>query len=201
MVKRSFAMSTKAVVPEKLSARERLLAAAQELFYEEGIHTVGIERVIERAGVAKASLYNTFGSKDELIRAYLLDRHETRRARLEERLAGLPGPREKILAVFQDQGESAARPDFRGCAFVRASAELQGIGGIKGICDQSREWLRSLFLELARTGHAADPEALARQLVLLYDGTAISAQMDGACGAARAARAAAVQLLDAAGVS
>ena len=53
------------------SARERLLAAADELFYEEGVHTVGIDRVIEHAGVAKGSLYNTFGSKDELIRAYL----------------------------------------------------------------------------------------------------------------------------------
>ena len=53
------------------SARERLLTAASELFYDEGVHTVGIDRVIERAGVAKASLYNTFGSKDELVRAYL----------------------------------------------------------------------------------------------------------------------------------
>ena len=61
---------------ERPSARERLLAAADELFYEEGVHTVGIDRVIERAGVAKASLYNTFGSKDELVRAYLTSRHD-----------------------------------------------------------------------------------------------------------------------------
>ena len=66
-------MSAKtAAVP---SARERLLAAASELFYAEGVHTVGIDRVIERAGVAKASLYNTFGSKEELVRAYLESRH------------------------------------------------------------------------------------------------------------------------------
>ena len=57
------------------TARERLLAAASELFYDEGVHTVGIDRVIERAGVAKASLYNTFGSKDELVRAYLEQKH------------------------------------------------------------------------------------------------------------------------------
>ncbi len=63
--------SLKTATPERLSARERLLAAAQELFYEEGINTVGIDRVIERAGVAKASLYDCFGSKDELICAYL----------------------------------------------------------------------------------------------------------------------------------
>ena len=57
--------------PAARSARERLLDAANELFYEEGVHTVGIDRVIERAGVAKATLYSTFGSKDELVRAYL----------------------------------------------------------------------------------------------------------------------------------
>ena len=66
------------------SARERLLAAADELFYEEGVHTVGIDRVIEHAGVAKGSLYNTFGSKDELIRAYLEGRH----ARMAQRITG-----------------------------------------------------------------------------------------------------------------
>src|SRR6202521_5450518 len=56
-------------------ARERLLAAANELFYAEGVHTVGIDRVIEHAGVAKATLYSAFGSKDELIKAYLEGRH------------------------------------------------------------------------------------------------------------------------------
>jgi AcrR family transcriptional regulator len=192
-------MTTQAVVPEKLSARERLLAAAQELFYEEGIHTVGIERVIERAGVAKASPYNTFGSKDELIRAYLESKQAKRRAGLTAKLESLATPRDKILGVFEFQGESAAQPDFRGCAFVRASAEQQGIAGVKEICDASREWLRGLFQELATDAGAGDPAALTRQLVLLYDGAAVSSQMDGACGAAKAARAAAIQLLDAAG--
>lgn len=188
-----------AAAPEKLSARDRLLAAAQELFYEEGIHTVGIERVIERAGVAKASLYNTFGSKDELIRAYLESKQAKRRDGMTAKLANRSTPREKILGIFEYQGESAAQPDFRGCAFVRASAEQQGIAGVKDICDASREWLRTLFEQLAIAAGANDPAALTRQLVLLYDGTAVSAQMDGACGAAKAARTAAIQLLDAAG--
>ena len=60
----------------KRSPRERLLAAADELFYAEGVQSVGIDRVIERAGVAKASLYSTFGSKEELVRAYLEGMHE-----------------------------------------------------------------------------------------------------------------------------
>src|SRR6202042_3327260 len=82
------------------SARDRLLAAADELFYENGINLVGIDRVIEHAGVAKASLYDCFGSKEELIRAYLKGLADKRQARIGERLAGLKTPQEKILGVF-----------------------------------------------------------------------------------------------------
>ena len=89
------------------SARERLLAAANELFYEEGVHTVGIDRVIERAGVAKASLYSTFGSKDELVRAYLLQRAEARRKRISDRIARHTDPRDRILSIFDLLGELA----------------------------------------------------------------------------------------------
>src|SRR6201997_5640034 len=94
------------------SARERLLEAANELFYDEGIHTVGIDRVIERAGVAKASLYSTFGSKDELVRAYLRGRAATRQKRVSERIARTEDPRQRILAVFDLLGELAAAPSF-----------------------------------------------------------------------------------------
>src|ERR1700712_5209205 len=96
------------------SARERLLAAADELFYEEGVHTVGIDRVIERAGVAKATLYTTFGSKDGLIRAYLERRHLRRQERITVGLARFDNPRDRLLGVFDVLGELAAEPGFRG---------------------------------------------------------------------------------------
>ena len=76
--------------------RERLLEAANELFYQEGVHTVGIDRVLERAGVAKASLYGTFGSKDELVRAYLERRSMMRRERISQRIAQHDVPRAQI---------------------------------------------------------------------------------------------------------
>src|SRR3984885_1482784 len=114
-------MATKA--PAAPSARERLLAAASELFYAEGIHTVGIDRVIERAGVAKASLYNTFGSKDELIRAYLKLRHARTEARLTAAMATVETPREKLMAIFGAQQAYFEHSQFRGCAFMNASAE------------------------------------------------------------------------------
>src|ERR1700692_1594428 len=101
-------MSTK--IADRPSARERLLAAADELFYEEGVHTVGIDRIIERAGVAKASLYNTFASKDELIRAYLEGRYVARQERLTRFIARYDTPRERLLGVFDALGSFAAEP-------------------------------------------------------------------------------------------
>src|SRR3954463_1063602 len=107
----------------KLSARARLPAPADELFYEEGIHTVGIDRVIEHAGVAKASLYNAFGSKDELVRAYLERRSQARQQRITDELARHRSPRTRVLAVFDVLGRIGSAPGYRGCAFYNASAE------------------------------------------------------------------------------
>jgi AcrR family transcriptional regulator len=180
------------------SARERLLAAANELFYEHGVHTVGIDRVIEQAGVAKASLYNTFGSKDELIRAYLMGRHEGRRERITRELAlRHDTPRDRLLSVFDVLGESIAAPGYHGCAFINASAEATPGSGIESATDEYRIWIRRLFADLAREAGAADPDQLARQLTLLYDGAGISARMDRDPTAAIAAKAAAAALLDA----
>jgi AcrR family transcriptional regulator len=184
--------------PARPSARERLLAAADELFYEHGIHTVGIDRVIERAGVAKASLYGVFGSKDELIRAYLQARHDARKARITARIAGHDTPRERLLSVFDAMRDFMADPKFRGCAFNRAAAEARPGEGIQAVCDDARGWVRDLFTGLARDAGAADPQALARQLVLLYDGATVAAQMEGGTASALAARAAAALMLDAA---
>ena len=89
-------MNTKTGAGPRLSARERLLAAAGELVYANGINTVGIDRLIEHAGVAKASLYDCFGSKEELIRSYLEERSRIRQARIEQRLAKYDRPDEKI---------------------------------------------------------------------------------------------------------
>ncbi len=183
---------------DRSSARDRLLAAADELFYEEGIHTVGIDRVIERAGVAKATLYNVFGSKDELIRAYLTARHVARQERIRNGLARYETPRERLLGVFDVLGEVFARPGFRGCAFLNASAEATAGSAVAEVSGQSRAWVRSLFTELSQAAGAVDPDRLAQQFVLLYDGATVAARMDHDPTAAAAARAVATVLLDAA---
>ncbi len=180
------------------SARERLLTAADELFYEEGIHTVGIDRVIEKAGVAKATLYSIFGSKEELVVAYLHSRLERRQERVARALAAVDLPRERILAVFVVLAAYIAAPGFYGCAFINASAESRPGSAVERAADASRAWTRSVFVELAREAGAADPELLARRLVQLYDGAIVSARMDRDPEAAVTARETAAVLVDAA---
>ena len=184
--------------PRRASARDRLLAAADELFYAEGVHTVGIDRIIERAGVAKASLYSCFGSKDELIRAYLEGRHEIRRSRL---LAGLErhdDPRDRLLGVFDVLAEMAVGSGFRGCAFYNASAESAQGSVVDEVATANRAWTRGLFTELSREAGAHDPSALAEQLMVLYDGANAGARMDRRATAAITARTVAAALIDAA---
>jgi AcrR family transcriptional regulator len=180
------------------SARERLLEAANDLFYAEGVHTVGIDRVIERAGVAKASLYSAFGSKEELVRAYLERRAQTRQQRILQRIACHEGARERIFAIFDLLGEIASEPQFRGCAFVNASAEgPRGGTRSRQVCLDMRSWIRGLFVDLARDCGAREPERLGRSLALLYDGALVGASMDGEPAVVAEARAAAEVLIDA----
>jgi AcrR family transcriptional regulator len=179
------------------SPRERLLAAANELFYREGVHTVGIDRVIERAGVAKATLYSSFGSKDELIAAYLEGRHERMRERMRRAIARRRSPRARLLAPFDVQEELAADTSYRGCAFANATAETHGASADAAVAVY-RAWVRQTFAELAAEAGARNPAALARQLHLLWDGASQSARMDHDPASVRAARAAAAALLDAA---
>jgi AcrR family transcriptional regulator len=181
--------------PARISARQRLLTAAGELFYENGINTVGIDRIIEHAGVAKASLYDCFGSKEELVRAYLQERGESRRARINARLAQLADPIDQILAIFDLLGELASQPGYRGCAFARASAEASASDKVKSAVSESRAFILEKFTELARSAGASDPVVLAKQLVLLYDGAATSAYVDGNRSAAAMARELAAQVL------
>jgi len=183
---------------EGASARQRLLEAANELFYEEGVHTVGIDRVIEKAGVAKASLYSTFGSKEALVQAYLAGRHESRKARIAKKVAAATTPRARLLAVFEGLEERVSERSFRGCAFVLATAEGRPGAGVRRVCDQSRAWMRGLFVELAADAGAVDPERLAQQLLLLYDGATVGSYMDEDPSVATSARALATTLIDAA---
>jgi AcrR family transcriptional regulator len=180
------------------SARERLLDAANELFYAEGVQTVGIDRIIERAGVAKASLYNLFGSKEELVAAYLASRHDRTTSRLTEAIEKVDDPRQKILAVFDTQARQYEQRDFHGCAFIAASTEAPSGGLVEQAADQFRTWIRAMFTDLAEQARAHDPANLGRQLHFIYDGAGLAGRMDHHDpGIAPAVRDAVQALLDA----
>jgi AcrR family transcriptional regulator len=180
------------------SARERLLAAADELFYAEGVQSVGIERVLERAGVAKASLYNLFGNKEGLVLAYLQARHDGATERLMAEVDRHRDPRRRILALFDAQAQVFAQPGFRGCAFASALSEAPLRGPVAQAAADFRAWVRNLLNTLTREAGAADHLELARQLNLLYDGGITAAWMDHDPSIASSSRAAAQALLDAA---
>ncbi|MDT5303498.1 MAG: hypothetical protein QOG79_6820 [Mycobacterium sp.] len=166
-------MATKTA--KRPSARERLLAAADELFYRDGVHSTGIDAVIEKAGVAKGSLYYIFGGKDELVAAYLRGRHEAFRQSVEAAQAGTDDPAEKILAIFDALGDYVSLPEFRGCPFDSAAAEAP-TGQCQVLAIQEyRDWLHQSLVQLAVDTGVPDSAALAEALIVLYNGALASA--------------------------
>ena len=182
----------------KRSPRERLLEAARELFYAEGVHTVGIDRVIDRAGVAKASLYSTFGSKEGLVRAYLEDYQARVLGRRRAAADAESDPVAAILAVFDSLARDYKRPDYNGCAFSGARAEEPAGGPVDAAARAYRAEVRELFRELCQRAGAKDPDLLAWQLQLLYSGGAESAKIERDPEVSAAQRAAVETLLAAA---
>src|ERR1700722_18416257 len=111
------------------SARERILETAEDLFYREGIHAVGIDTIIDKSGVAKMSLYRSFASKDDLVAAYLEARSQRYWQWWDGVMAQNPGdPRRQLRDLFEAIAVRVRRPGFRGCAFVKAATEFPGGG-------------------------------------------------------------------------
>jgi AcrR family transcriptional regulator len=190
---------TAGTVEKKASPRQRLLAAADDLFYNEGIRSVGIDRVIARAGVAKGSLYYNFSGKDGLIQEYLLGRHATWTTRVDAAIASHSDPADRVLAVFDVLGELFAEPDFRGCAFMNAVAEAPEGGAELAAAESFRLWLHAMFGDLVAALDVENPALLASQLVILYDGAVAAAQMDATPTSAQTAKSVAAVMLEAAG--
>lgn len=180
----------------------RILEVASELFYAHGIHAVGVDTIAARSGITKRTLYDRFGSKDELVAAYLRARDGRWRDQVTAALDAETDPVRRVLAPFtvlerrpDDQGH-----DTRGCAFVNAFAELDDAAHPgRAVIDDDKRWLRALFAaELAAAGHDA-PDGLALQLLMLHDGALVARAVLAEPSAARHARDAAAQLVAAPG--
>lgn len=179
-----------------MSARTRLLETADRMFYEEGIRATGIDRLVEEADVAKMTLYNHFGSKDDLVLAYLQERHADWLRRLDTHLDRATTPLEEILAVFDAYIESAARRGHRGCVFINAAAELsEPDHPAREVVVENKESVRSLLADRAGAAGLREPGSLADQLFLLLEGGIVTAGIQGDADPLRWARIAAESLI------
>lgn len=163
--------------PETSSPRRRLLDTATRLFYQEGIHAVGIDRIIAEAGVAKATFYNHFPAKDDLVAAYIEEQDRLGRTAV----AALPKqpPRKMIAAIMGRISEAVTSGGWRGCPFLNAAAEYPDPASkVRQAIDARRAWYHdSLRGLLAAAGDPA-PSVTASLLVAVADGLLEGAYLD-----------------------
>lgn len=177
--------------------RERILDTASELFYQKGIQNVGVDEIVARSGVAKMSLYKHFQSKDLLVAEFLRHRSENW---LRDFAAAVEGkgttPTERLLAIFDALEEWFDSPDFRGCAFINATVELANPEhpGHQVVLKHQQS-VYHYILKLVQEAGVAEPESLARQLLLLAEGAIAIALIEGKSTSAQQARVAAKALL------
>jgi AcrR family transcriptional regulator len=180
----------------KIGARDRLVAAAERLFYTEGIHAVGVDRLCAEAEVSKRSLYQHFSGKDEVVTAMLQAQAAKSAVHLEP---GGGSPRERILAVFDALDQEADSPDFHGCPFLGAATELKDLDHpAVRIARAQKIALTGYFAEASRAGGVRDPDLLGLQLTLIFDGASAYSVVRG--GSTPATRQAVETLLSAHGM-
>lgn len=162
---------TRQGAPARRSARERLLAAADELFYADGLTSTCVDAVIDRAGVATGSLYNNFSGKDALIEAYLHDRDERWRTHWESCIAEHADPVERVLALFTAvQRWNQTADTRRGCAHLAAAVQLPADHPGARAAAAHKQHLTDRLHELCGDAVAVEPADLAQDLLLIYEG-------------------------------
>jgi AcrR family transcriptional regulator len=195
--------STTKATPKNLlkepKAADRILTTAGELFYREGTRAVGVDEIVTRAGATKPTLYRAFPSKDHLIAAYLAGQHEGFWEYFEAAVRKNPeDPRAQLLAFFDELGERATRPGYRGCALTNVAVEYPAAdhpGRLVSV--EHKQGLRERLREMTKAMDARKPKKLADALLLLIEGVYVSSQLFGKDGPAAAARGAAEALIDA----
>ena len=181
----------------KPPARERILATAYELFARRAIRDVGIDEVIERAGVAKATLYHHFPSKDDLVIAFLERREERWTMAWVEAEARQRGttPEDQLLAIFELFDEWFHRDDFEACSFVNVLLEMGPAHPVGQASVRHLATIRSIVARLAKEAGLRDPESFSRSWHILMKGSIVSAS-EGDAEAARRARSMAQLLIE-----
>jgi len=174
-----------------------VLRAASELFYERGIHAVGVDVIAARAGVTKKTLYDRFGSKERLVVEYLTERDAQWRGFLDEHLAQAgASPADRVTAVFDASAAWARERGRKGCSMINAHAEISDPGhpAYSVIVEQKR-WMLALFTDLAAAAGVSDPRQVGEHIMLLHEGAVVTAGMHAVDNAFTTAAAAASTLL------
>jgi len=161
-------------------ARERLLATASELFYREGIHAVGVDRIIAEAGITRATFYRHFPSKEDLVEAYLGVEDATIRGAFTAAGQVTSEPRALLRLVIEGLADDVARHHTRGCPFINAAAEYPEEGSaVRERIATHRAWFRGALEELLVAAGAPRPDLAAGELVLLRDAAMVGGYLDG----------------------
>ncbi|MDZ5446408.1 TetR/AcrR family transcriptional regulator [Micromonospora sp. 4G57] len=152
-------------------ARLRLLTTATRIFYAEGIHSVGVDRIIAEAKVTRATFYRHFPSKEDLILAYLREVHQMDRGMVDAAIATNPSPVDSLLAIAGSIAENVQSPGFRGCAFLNAAAEYSDTDHpVHQEIIAHRQWFLDTLTMLMTQVHEETADPAARHFVMLRDG-------------------------------
>lgn len=172
---------------QRAPAKGRILDTANELFYEDGIRNVGVDRIIAASSVTKATFYKHYRAKDNLIVEYISSRHDRVRAELEAIIANAPDPEIALHDFVAATGAEIASPGFRGCPFINAAAEFPNADHpVRKVVTAHREWYVETLAQLLKAvGHPVPGDA-ADELLLARDG-ALSGGYAGDSVAATAA--------------
>jgi AcrR family transcriptional regulator len=172
-------------VPRRKLAREKVFDVAADLFYRKGVRAVGVEEIVNEAGVAKISLYRSFASKDDLVVAYLADRNATFWRQWDERFARYDSdPRAQLRAIMTYLAHRTAQPGYRGCPFINYCAEFpQAPNPGRKVAHANKREMRRRFVRISEALRAPRPKQLADGLLLLVEGAyTISQTVGGAKG-------------------
>jgi AcrR family transcriptional regulator len=180
---------------QALSPRERLLQTASRLFYAEGIHSVGVDRLVTEAGVTRATFYRHFPTKEALVEEYLRSTDAWLRSTVGNAFTELD-PEQELEALLDLIDARTSAPDFRGCQFINAAAEFPAAQHpVHVAVNAHRAWFQRTASDLAaRLGHPS-PERAGEMMVLLHDGALVASELDDPDAVRAAVRDAARQLM------
>jgi AcrR family transcriptional regulator len=188
-------MTTDALSPSQRATRTKILDTAARLFYERGVHAVGVNEIVAEAKASKLSLYRYFPSKEQLVAAMLTEHSDRIHDWLVRKTAGAPAGPDRVLSVFDLLIDWFAQPGYHGCTVVNTVTDTRADPAIAAIARRHLARYRHLLQARVQETGLPDAPRLARQLLLLIEGASVITSIEGTSEAGADARAAAERML------